>query len=316
MILKLLILNFNEVSMLVKRITLLFIMLISAGFVFAKTIALVQINQQAQFFTDMNRGAEAEAAKLGHKLVIYNANNDPAAQNNAIETYIQQKVDGLIVVAIDTNGIMPAVIQAANAGIPVVAVDAILPDGPQIAQVGVNNYGAGVLIANEFLDYVSKEMGGKASIGIVGALNSTIQNVRQKGFTDTLSKNSNVNIVGVVDGRNVSEQAMAASENLFTANPSMNAVYATGEPALIGAVAATEAQGLEGDIKIFGWDLTSHSINGIDKGYVISVVQQSPYGMGQYAVGALNDNFNGKMSPRVVDVPITLVNKSNVGQFK
>ncbi len=248
--------------------------------------------------------------------MIFNANNDPAAQNNAIETYIQQKVDGLIVVAIDTNGIMPAVIQAANAGIPVVAVDAILPDGPHIAQVGVNNYGAGVMIANAFLDYVSKEMGGKANIGIVGALNSTIQNVRQKGFTDTLSKNSNVNIVGVVDGRNVSEQAMAAAENLFTANPSMNAVYATGEPALIGAVAATEAQGLEGDIKIFGWDLTSHSINGIDKGYVISVVQQSPYGMGQYAVGALNDNFNGKMSPRVVDVPITLVNKSNVGQFK
>ena len=62
-----------------------------------------------------------------------------------------------------------------------------------------------------------------------------------------------------------------------------------------------------------GYSLT---INGIDKGYVISVVQQSPYGMGQYAVGALNDNFNGKMSPRVVDVPITLVNKSNVGQFK
>ncbi|MBT6726987.1 MAG: substrate-binding domain-containing protein [Deltaproteobacteria bacterium] len=302
--------------MLVKRVLLLFIMIIAAGFVYAKTIALVQINQQAQFFTDMNRGAEAEAAKLGHKLVIFNANNDPAAQNNAIETYIQQKVDGLIVVAIDTNGIMPAVIQAANAGIPVVAVDAILPDGPQIAQVGVNNYGAGVLIANAFLDYVSKEMGGEVSIGIVGALNSTIQNVRQKGFTDTLSKNSNVNIVGVVDGRNVSEQAMAAAENLFTANPSMNAVYATGEPALIGAVAATEAQGLEGDIKIFGWDLTSHSINGIEKGYVISVVQQSPFGMGQYAVGALNDNFNGKMSPRVVDVPITLVNKSNVGQFK
>ena len=302
--------------MLVKRMAMFCVMMIATSLVYAKTIALVQINQQAQFFTDMNRGAEAEAAKLGHKLVIYNANNDPAAQNNAIETYIQQKVDGLIVVAIDTNGIMPAVIQAANAGIPVVAVDAILPDGPHISQVGVNNYGAGVMIANAFLDYVSKEMGGKANIGIVGALNSTIQNVRQKGFTDTLSKNSNVNIVGVVDGRNVSEQAMAAAENLFTANPSMNAVYATGEPALIGAVAATEAQGLEGDIKIFGWDLTSHSINGIDKGYVISVVQQSPYGMGQYAVGALNDNFNGKMSPRVVDVPITLVNKSNVGQFK
>ena len=59
-----------------------------------------------------------------------------------------------------------------------------------------------------------------------------------------------VEVVGVVDGRNVSEKAMSAAENLFTANPSMNAVYTTGEPALVGAIAATEAQGLEKDIKI------------------------------------------------------------------
>jgi ribose transport system substrate-binding protein len=281
-----------------------------------KTIALIQINQQAQFFTDMNKGAEAQAKKNGYKMVIYNANNDPTAQNNAIETYIQQGVDGLIVVAIDTNGIMAAVIQAANAGIPVVAIDAILPDGPHISQVGVNNYGAGVLIANSFLDYVDNKMGGKAKIGIVGALNSTIQNVRQKGFTDTLTKNSKVEVVGIVDGRNVSEKAMSAAENLFTANPSMNAVYTTGEPALVGAIAATEAQGLENDIKIFGWDLTSHSINGIEQGYVISVVQQSPYNMGTYAVNVLKDNFNGKSVPRVIDVPITLVTKSNVSKFK
>ena len=44
-----------------------------------------------------------------------------------------------------SNGIMPAVDQAADAaGIPVVAVDAILPeDGPQTAQIGVDNEGAG-----------------------------------------------------------------------------------------------------------------------------------------------------------------------------
>ena len=78
------------------------------------TIALVQINQQALFFTQMNEGAEKKAEELGAKLVIFNANNDPAAQNNAIETYIAEKVDGLVVVAIDTNGIMPAVEAAAD----------------------------------------------------------------------------------------------------------------------------------------------------------------------------------------------------------
>ena len=105
-------------------------MLASAGPALAQdkpTFALIQINQQALFFTQMNEGAQKAADAAGANLVIFNANNDPAAQNNAIENYIQQKVDGLIVVAIDTNGIMPAVKAADAAGIPVVAVDAVLP---------------------------------------------------------------------------------------------------------------------------------------------------------------------------------------------
>ena len=123
------------------------------------TIALVQINQQALFFTQMNEGAEKKAKELGAKLVIFNANNDPAAQNNAIETYIADKVDGMVVVAIDTNGIVPAVQAAAAAGIPVAAVDAILPPGPQIAQVGVDNEAAGRAIGEHFL----KVTGGRPS---------------------------------------------------------------------------------------------------------------------------------------------------------
>ena len=48
------------------------------------TIALVQINQQALFFTQMNEGAEKKAQELGAKLVIFNANNDPAAQERRV----------------------------------------------------------------------------------------------------------------------------------------------------------------------------------------------------------------------------------------
>ena len=282
----------------------------------AQTIALVQINQQALFFNEMNAGAQAAAEAAGAELVIFNANNDPTAQADAIETYIAQEVDAIIVVAIDTNGIMPAVIEAASADIPVVAVDAILPDGPHLAQVGVNNYGAGVLIGRHFLEYVDSELGGTARIGIVGALNSTIQNVRQRGFEETIGANPDIEIVGVVDGRNVQDNAMSASENLFTANPGMDAVYATGEPALIGAIAATRSQGLEDEIKVFGWDLTEHSVEGIDEGFVVAVVQQSPYGMGEAAVEAILTVLGGGEVPRVVDVPVTLVTSDNVDDFR
>ena len=50
-------------------------------------------------------------------------------------------------------------------------------------------------------------------------------------------------MAGVVDGRNIQDNALAAAENLITGNPDLTAIYATGEPALLGAIAAVESQG-------------------------------------------------------------------------
>lgn len=281
-----------------------------------KTIALVQINQQALFFTQMNEGAQKAADAAGVKLVIFNANNEATAQNSAIETYIQEKVSGLAVVAIDVNGIMPAVKQAADAGIPVAAIDAILPEGPQKAQIGVNNAKAGADIGKFFLDYVKANMGGKAKIGVVGALNSYIQNVRQEGFETAIKGAEGIETAGVVDGQNIQDNALAAAENLITGNPDLTAIYATGEPAMVGAVAAVESQGKQDTIKVFGWDLTADVIAGIDKGYVVAVVQQDPSLMGAAAVDTLLKISAGETVEKSVSVPITIVTKDNVEPYK
>ncbi len=281
-----------------------------------KTIALVQINQQALFFTQMNEGAQKAADAAGVKLVIFNANNEATAQNSAIETYIQEKVAGLAVVAIDVNGIMPAVKQAADAGIPVAAIDAILPEGPQKAQIGVDNAKAGADIGKFFLDYVKANMGGKAKIGVVGALNSYIQNVRQEGFETVIKGVDGIETAGVVDGQNIQDNALAAAENLITGNPDLTAIYATGEPAMVGAVAAVESQGKQDTIKVFGWDLTADVIAGIDKGYVVAVVQQDPSLMGAAAVDTLLKISAGETVEKSVSVPITIVTKDNVEPYK
>lgn len=280
-----------------------------------KTFALVQINQQALFFNQMNEGAQAAADAAGVELVIFNANNDPAAQNSAIETYIQEGVDGLAVVAIDVNGIMPAVEQAAAAGIPVVAIDAILPeDGPHQAQVGVDNAAAGADLGQVFADWAAAN--GGAKIGVVGALNSFIQNVRLDGFTGALEGVEGITMADTVDGQNVQDVALAAAENLMTANPDMTAIYATGEPALLGAVAAVESQGRQADVKVFGWDLTASAIAGIDAGYVEAVIQQDPAGMGIAAIEALVTLSEGGTVERNIAVPVTIVTKDNVDDFR
>ena len=280
------------------------------------TIALVQINQQALFFEQMNAGAQQAATKAGVDLVIFNANDKPSAQNDAIETYTQQKVQGIIAVAIDVNGIMPAVQSASAAGIPVVAVDSILPAGPQKSQIGVDNAKAGHDMGDFFAAYVKSNMGGKAKLGIVGALNSFIQNVRQKGFEDVASATPGVTMAGVVDGRNVQDSALSVAETLLTGNPDLTAIYATGEPALLGAIAAVISQGKQDSVKVFGWDLTAQAIAGIDAGFVVAVVQQDPAAMGAAAVNALVTLNKGGTVAQTIPIPITIVTKANVQPYR
>ena len=282
----------------------------------ATTIALVTINQQALFFNQVNDGAQAAADKNGVKLVVFNANNQAAAQNSAIEDYITQKVDGIVLLAIDVNGVKPAITDAKKAGIPVVAIDARIPDGDNAAFIGVDNKGAGEQIGKFFADYVKSQMGGSAKVGIVGALNSFIQNQRLDGFKAAAQAGGGVTFLDTVDGQNVQDVALTASENLMTANPDMSALYATGEPALVGAISAVTSQQRTDKVKVFGWDLTAQAIKGIDDGWIVAVVQQDPYQEGQAGVETILKLKKGDKVEPSIDIPITIVTKENVDKYR
>jgi ribose transport system substrate-binding protein len=278
-------------------------------------VALVTINTQALFFNQVHAGAKAQAKKSNVRLTIFNPNNDPAAQNSAIEDFVQQGVKAIIVLAIDVNGIRPALREAKAKGVRVIAVDAIVKDRSVDAQVGVDNALAGRLIGRYFNAWAKTHIRGKAKIGIVGALNSFIQNIRLQGFKSTVTKAGH-RIVQTVDGRNVQENALTAAENLVTAQPSMNAVYTTGEPANIGAIAALKSQGATRRVKLFGWDLTKEAIKAIDAGFEVAVVQQNPYREGVAAVKAAAALAAGRRVQKNISIPVTIVTKTNVDKFR
>lgn len=305
----------NKTVLRVASATLALALLSGTALAKGKTFAMVQYNQQVSFFTDMTKGAQKAADEAGDKLEVFDANNSASAQDNAFETYIQQKVDGIVIVAVDPNAIGAAITAADKAGIPVASVDAVLPPGPQKVQISVDNEKAGVEIGQFYVDYVKKTMGGKASLGIVGALNSPLQLLRQNGFESVTSKEAGITKVGVVDGRNIQDQAMAAGENLLTGNPSLSTIYATGEPALIGAIAAAASQGRD-SVKIFGWDLSAQAIAAIDAGTVVAVVQQSPYQEGYQAIKALDTIAGGGTVEKSVKIPIEIVTKANVDKYR
>jgi ribose transport system substrate-binding protein len=280
----------------------------------AAKIALVAINLQALFFVQMLDGAKKAAQDAHASLLVFNANNDPSAQSNAIDNYVQEKVDAIIVDAIDANGIKPAIERAAKVHIAVIVIDGIVSDPAVSTQVGVDNCQAAQLISNSFNSWSSQKSLAHPKIGIVGALNSFIQNQRKDCFVKEVQAKG-TSVLQTVDGQNQTDIAQTASQNLYTANPNMDAVYATGEPALIGIIAAARSQG-KTNIPIFGWDLSKESIAGIDAGFVVAVVQQDPYTEGVQSVDAAIKLKAGQTVSKNISIPVTIVTRANVDKFR
>ncbi|GAA2123990.1 substrate-binding domain-containing protein [Actinomadura napierensis] len=273
-------------------------------------IGLVPINLQALFFNQINTGAKAIAAKAGAQVQVVNGNDDSTTQANAIDDMVAGHYDAIIVDAVDTEGIKPAVRRAQAAGIPVVAVDATVDDPAVSTQVGTANAEGGKQLADALL----KISGGKGDIGVVGALNSTIQNERQKGFTDEVTGHG-MKIKNVVDGRNIQENAQTAAENLLTGNPDLPYAYATGEPALIGLAAAVVSQQRTKDLQVVGWDLSSQAVDGLKAGWIKGVVQQNTFQFGYDAMNAAIDLACERTAPKDVPVPTQIVTPANVGDY-
>jgi ribose transport system substrate-binding protein len=270
---------------------------------------MTQINQTAAFFTQMNEGAQQAAKDAGCELTISNANNDSSKQNSDIENFVTQGVTGVIVVAIDVNGVLPAVKAARDKGIKVVAIDAKLEDGSVETFVGVDNEKAGAEAAQWMVD---KGLVAGKKYGVVDAKNSFIQNQREDSFRKAIDA-AGATYTQSVSGDNVQEKAATAAQNLVTAQPGLDFIYTTGEPATVGAVSAIDAAG---KTKIVGWDLTREVIAGIDSGAVTAVVQQDPKKEGVEAVKELKAILGGATPKGFIDVPITIVTKENVEPYR
>lgn len=287
----------------------------SAALAQQKHVALVQAHQESRFRIELNAGAQEEAAKRGIRLTIYNANNNPAWQNDAMETYVNDKVSAILVLAIDANAIKPSIEDAVDAGVPVLAVDTVV-DGANLSNIGVDNRDAGRDIGRRVGEYLNKK-GGEKEVGIVGALNSFIQNLRSDGFKEGLAETApDAKIVGGVDGQNIQNIAQNAAEGLIAAHPKLAVIYATGEPALTGAMAAMKVRGATENTKLFGWDLNAQAIAGLDEGWIDTIVQQEARKLGSAAVATVDDLLNGKEIPKKVSVPVSFVDKSNVDSYR
>lgn len=277
------------------------------------TIGVSTITLQHQFFIDIDEGIKEKAKELGVKVIVNDPDQDVAKQTSAIEDFIQQNVDGMIVLGTDNSAIVPAV-EGAFEKMPVVTVDAVLNTENITSYVGTVSYDAGKKLGEYTKKYIDEKLGGKSEIAIVTDLKSQIQMQRIDGFKDALKGSANVKILNSQPGYD-REESLNTVENLIQSNPDVDIIYATAENSVLGAKAALESAKNK-DVKIVGFDLTEEATSGITDGTILAMIQQQPKEMGRLAAEAVVKAIKGEKVEKNIPVPALLYDKENIKDFK
>ena len=102
----------------------------SAAFAAEPVIGLITKTESNPFFVKMKEGADAEAKKLGAKLLSAagKTDGDNAGQVTAMENMIAAGAKTILITPSDAKAIIPAIKKAQAAGVMVIALDS--PTGP------------------------------------------------------------------------------------------------------------------------------------------------------------------------------------------
>ncbi|EJN02111.1 ABC-type sugar transport system, periplasmic component [Phyllobacterium sp. YR531] len=222
-------------------------------------VGLVMKSLANEFFKNMLEGAKADEAKRGDytlKAVGMQSETDVETQINAIESFITEKVDAIVVAPSDSRALVPPIKRAIDAGITVINFDVALDEkakeeaGVKLAFVGPDNRGGAKLAG----DALAKKLGEGAKVVIIEG-NPGADNAAQRklGFMDSVEAGK----LDLLDSRTAhweTEEANTLFSNMLTAHPDIQGVLAANDSMALGVVKAIDAAGKTGKIEVVGFD--------------------------------------------------------------
>ena len=277
------------------------------------TVALVVKTLNNPFFIEMQKGAEEAAQKLGVNLVVQAADReiDVERQMQIIENLIERKVNALCIAPSGSREIVPVIVKANKANIPVLIVDtradeqALTAAGGKIATfIGSDNYDGGK-IAGAFL---AEKLGGQGNVVVLeGIPGHETGDARLRGFREAIAKSPGLKIVASQPANWERDQGFNVFQNILQAHPEVNGLFACSDLMALGATEAIAAAGKTGKIVVVGFDAQPEARAAIQKGAMAATVAQFPARMGRTAVENAAKLLRGEPISAFTPVAIELV---------
>jgi ribose transport system substrate-binding protein len=253
---------------------------------------------------------KAAAEEAGVELLVNDANYDQSAQNQAIEQWILEKVDGVILAPCDFTGVKTSLDALEAAKIPVVTLNAPLAGNVDAVVIG-DTVEQGK-IAGELLEKAlqasGKEMKGSIVYQTLPFVHPNAA-TRAKGFKDVFAKYPDIKIVELTG---ISpEDHYKAFDGAIKANPDMIGAWGLYSSATIGMMNAMLASEKK-DLLLSSVDQDKPILKGIYDGVIVGTSAYSSIAPANWCMSEMVNLLNGAEIPGVVFYANMAITKDNV----
>jgi len=266
-----------------------------------------------QFLQKVADGMQARADAAGVELTIVAAQEKTDVQLGQVENFISQKVDGIIIVPVDTDAAGPMTQKVTDAKIPLAYVNRRPSDLPS----NVTYAGSDSLVSGQLeMTALAKLVGNKGNVAILmGDPANEAAQLRTKGCKDT-AESLGMKVVKEQAGNWYREKGLSITENWIQSGEKIDVICANNDEMALGAIQALKNAGKLKDVKVGGVDATADALRAMKAGELSVTVFQDAKGQGAAGVDTIIKSYNGETNPGFVNVPYELVTPDNMADYE
>jgi D-xylose transport system substrate-binding protein len=191
------------------------------------------------------------ATELGAQVNVQNANGSLDEQIDQIEYFIEINMDVIVVIAVETDGILDIIKKAKSAGIKVIAYDRLIKNANVDLYISFDNEEVGRLMAKSLVENV--EPYGKISI-IFGPTTDNNVSLVEKGFNEVISKSTLIVVYKDYADGWLAERAFTAVNETLKITDLFNGMLCGNDNLAGQAIKALSEQRIAGEIYVVGQD--------------------------------------------------------------
>jgi len=281
-----------------------------------RVIAVVPKATSHLFWLSVQAGAMAAGEEYGVQIEWNGAaaETEYPRQIQIVDSFISRRVDGIALAPTERKALVGAVDRAAKAGIPLTVFDSGIDTENYMSFLATNNYEGGQMAGRT----LGRLLNGNGKVGMVmHAPGSGSTMDRERGFEDVIKAEfPGITIVASQFGQSDRSRAMAATENILTAHPAIDGLFASSEPSSVGAALALKSRSLGGKVQLVAFDSSDGMVDDLKAGVIAAMVVQDPFRMGHDAVKTIVDKLNGQTPPKRIDLSARVITKADLEKLE